>query len=32
MSQPLGFEDSNHPHLVCRLHKSLYRLKQALRA
>jgi hypothetical protein len=32
MSQPLGFEDSNHPHLVYRLHKSLYGLKQAPRA
>jgi hypothetical protein len=32
MSQPLGFEDSLHPHHVCKLHKSLYGLKQAPRA
>ena len=32
MSQLPAFEDLNHPHLVCKLHKSLYRLKQAPRA
>lgn len=32
MSQPPGFEDSLHPHHVCKLHKSLYGLKQAPRA
>ena len=32
MSQPSSFEDSNHPHLVCKLYKSLYGLKQAPRA
>jgi hypothetical protein len=32
MSQPPGFEDSVHPHHVCKLHKSLYGLKQAPRA
>lgn len=25
MTQPYGFEDPNHPKLVCKLHKSLYR-------
>jgi hypothetical protein len=30
--QPSGFEDSAHPHYVCRLNKSLYGLKQAPRA
>jgi hypothetical protein len=30
--QPTGFADPAHPDLVCRLHKSLYRLKQAPRA
>jgi hypothetical protein len=30
--QPMGFADPAHPDLVCRLHKSLYRLKQAPRA
>jgi hypothetical protein len=29
--QPTGFVDPAHPDLVCRLHKSLYRLKQAPR-
>ncbi|XP_020415542.1 uncharacterized protein LOC109948051 [Prunus persica] len=32
MQQPPGFEDSAHPHHVCRLLKSLYGLKQAPRA
>ena len=31
MSQPPGFIDSSRPHYVCRLHESLYGLKQALR-
>jgi hypothetical protein len=31
-SQPTGFANLAHPNLVCRLHKSLYRLKQAPRA
>jgi hypothetical protein len=31
-SQPTGFADSAHPNLVCRLHKSLYGLKQVPRA
>ena len=32
MKQPLGFVDSSLPSHVCRLHESLYGLKQALRA
>jgi hypothetical protein len=31
-SQPAGFVDPAHPQLVCRLNKSLYRLKQAPQA
>jgi hypothetical protein len=31
-SQPTGFTDLAHPDLVCRLHKSLYGLKQVPRA
>jgi hypothetical protein len=27
-SQPIGFADPAHPDLVCRIHKSLYGLKQ----
>lgn len=32
MRQPQGFEDSIHPNFVCKLQKSLYDLKQTLRA
>jgi hypothetical protein len=32
MKQPLGFEDSAHPKILCKLDKSLYGLKQAPRA
>jgi len=31
MQQPEGFSQPEHEHLVCRLKKSLYRLKQSLR-
>jgi hypothetical protein len=32
MEQPRGYVDQTHPNLVCRLKKTLYGLKQALRA
>ena len=32
VEQPPGFEDDEHPDWVLRLHKALYRLKQAPRA
>jgi len=32
MEQPPGYVDQTHPNLVCRLKKSLYGLKQTLRA
>jgi histone deacetylase 1/2 len=32
MRQPLGFENANKPHHVCKLNKALYGLKQAPRA
>jgi len=31
MEQPLGYVDQTHPNLVCKLKKTLYSLKQALR-
>jgi len=31
MAQPKGFEVQDKENLVCKLHKSLYRLKQAPR-
>ena len=32
MTQPLGMRNAEYPHHVCRLHKVIYRLKQAPRA
>jgi hypothetical protein len=32
MSQPMGFENQDHPEYVCKLRKALYGLKQAPRA
>lgn len=32
MHQPLGFVDQSHPDYICRLHRSLYGVKQAPRA
>ena len=31
MEQPEGFEDKDHPDMLCKLRKSLYRLKQSAR-
>lgn len=32
MQQPAGFVDTDHPDYVCKLHKSIYELKQAPRS